>query len=174
MGKTKMMNELKNVPATRRSANPALTPRAQTLLGYLTYGIEEPDPDHPDIPAGRPLGPYQAAAILGVRRTYVRTTIANPVFKVEIARAAADARAALQPKAVATLGALLDWEGSGSSADANVRATAAKTILGDDTRAPSVNVNVQTNVDQAIRPGYVIRLPPDLERRSSETKHQKP
>jgi hypothetical protein len=154
------MKELKDVPATRRSTNPALTPRAQTLLGYLTYGIEEPDPDHPDIPTDRPLGPYQAAAILGVRRTYVRATIANPVFKVEMARAAADARAALQPKAVATLGALLDWEGSGSSADANVRATAAKTILGDEVKSPAVNVSVQANVATAIRPGYVVRLPP--------------
>jgi hypothetical protein len=128
MGNVKMLRELKNVPATRRATDLALTPRAQTALGYLTYGIEEPDPDHPDIPTGRPLGPYQVADILGVRRSYVRNLIADPVFKLELARATADARAALQPKAVAALGELLDWQGEGRAADANVRASAAKTI----------------------------------------------
>jgi hypothetical protein len=160
-----MLKELKDVPATRRSTNPALTPRAQTVLGYLAYGIEKPDPDHPDIPVGRPLGPYHVAAILGVRRSYVRGLIADPVFKTEMARATADGRAALQPKAMAVLGELLDWEGSGSSADANVRAAAAKAILGDDVKGPTVSVSVaaQTNVSADIRPGYVIKIPADLE-----------
>jgi hypothetical protein len=79
-----MLRELKNVPATRRSTNLALTPRAQTVLGYLVYGIDEQDPDHPDIPTGRPLGPYQVADILGVRRSYVRSLISDPVFKLEM------------------------------------------------------------------------------------------
>ena len=52
MGKTKVLRELKNVPATRRSTNLALTPRAQVVLGYLVYGIDEQDPNHPDIPTG--------------------------------------------------------------------------------------------------------------------------
>jgi hypothetical protein len=164
MGKAKVLKELKDLPATRRPTNLALTPRAQTVLGYITYGIEQPDPDHPDIPVGRPLGPYHVAAILGVRRSYVRGLIADPVFKTEMARATADARAALQPKAMAVLGELLDWEGAGSSVDANVRAAVAKTILGDDVRAPVVNVSVatQTNVHGDIRPGYVLKLPADF------------
>jgi hypothetical protein len=65
MGKRTMRKDLKNVPATRRATNSALTPRAQTVLGYLVFGIDEPDPDHPDIPTGKPLGPYQAAEVLG-------------------------------------------------------------------------------------------------------------
>jgi hypothetical protein len=160
MGRTTMMKDLKNVPTTRRSPNPALTPRAHTVLGYLTYGIEENDPDHPDIPTGKPLGPYQVAEILGVRRAYVRGLISDPVFKTEMARATADARAALQPKAVATLGELLDWQGEGRAADANVRANAAKTIKGEDAKGFSVNVNVatHTNGTNDIRPGYVLDL----------------
>ena len=49
-----MMKELKNVPVTRRLPNSALTPRAQTVLGYLVFGIDEPDRDHPAFrPASR-------------------------------------------------------------------------------------------------------------------------
>ena len=73
------------------------------MLGYLVYGIDQQDPDHPDIPTGRPLGPYQVADILGVRRSYVRNLISDPIFKMEMARATADARAALQPKALQVL-----------------------------------------------------------------------
>jgi hypothetical protein len=160
MGNVKMLRELKNVPTTRRSTNLTLTPRAQVVLGYLTYGIDKPDPGHPDIPTGRPLGPYQVANILGVRRSYVRSLIADPVFKLEMARATADARAALQPKAVATLGELLDWQGEGRAADANVRANAAKTILGEDVKGSPVNVQMTTQTN--FRPGYIIQLPPDF------------
>jgi hypothetical protein len=165
MGKAKVLKELKDVPATRRSTNPALTPRAQTVLAYLVHGVEKPDPDHPDVPVGRPLGPYHVAALLGVRRSYVRGLIADPVFKTEMARATADARAALQPKAMAVLGELLDWEGSGSSADANVRAAAAKTILGDEKAGLSLNVSVANQtalMSGDIRPGYVLKLPADF------------
>jgi len=162
MGKPKMMKELKNVPATtRHSTNPALTPRAQTVLGYLTYGIDEPDTDHPDIAAGEPLGPYQVAEILGVRRAYVRGLMANPVFKVELARAAADARAALEPKAVHALGELLDWQGEGRAADAGVRLRAAGIALNGDKGNGPMAVNVQVNNQVGVRLGYVVRLPPD-------------
>ena len=99
----KVLRELKNAPPTRRPTNLTLTPRAQVVLGYLVYGIDQQDPDHPDIPTGRPLGPYQVADILGVRRSYVRNLISDPIFKMEMARATADARAALQPKALQVL-----------------------------------------------------------------------
>jgi hypothetical protein len=61
MGNTKGLKELKDVPATRRSSRLALTPRAQTVLDYLVYGIEQQDPDHPDIPTGKLLGPASSA-----------------------------------------------------------------------------------------------------------------
>jgi hypothetical protein len=160
MGKATMLKELKNIPATPRLTNGALTPREQTVLGYLTYGIDEPDPNHPDIPTGKPLGPYQVSTILGVRRKYVRSLLADPVFKAEMARATADARAALQPKAVHVLGELLEWRGEGKAADANVVANAAKAIIGDDLKAGvNVSLNVNNQVGVALRPGYVIRLP---------------
>jgi hypothetical protein len=160
MGNANILKKLRNVPATTRPTNPALTPRAQTVLGYLVYGIEEPDPDHPDIPTDKPLGPYQVAAILGVRRTYVRGLMADPVFKTEMARATADALAALEPKAVSTLCELLDWQGDGRAADANVRLNSAKTIMGEDAKGLSVNMNVQNNlVGGATQLGYVLGLP---------------
>ena len=158
MENVNVLRELKNVPATRRSNNLALTPRAQTVLGYLTYGIEEPDPRHPDIPTGRPLGPYQVADILGVRRSYVRSLIADPVFKMEMVRATADVRAALQPKALHVLAENMDWIGDDKAADANVRANAAKAILGEDLKGSSVNVQMTTQTN--FRPGYIVELPP--------------
>jgi hypothetical protein len=157
-----VIKELKNAPATRRSTNPALTPRAQTVLGYLTFGIEEANADHPDIPAGKPLGPYDVAAILGVRRVYVRGLMANPVFKLEMARATADARAALEPKAVYALGELLDWQGEGRAADAGVRLRAAAIALNEDKANDPVSVNVNVTQQAAIRPGYIIRLPANV------------
>ena len=160
MGKTKVLRELKNVPATRRSTNLALTPRAQVVLGYLVYGIDEQDPDHPDIPTGRPLGPYQVAEILGVRRSYVRSLLADPVFKLEMARATADARAALQPKALHVLAENMDWIGDDKAADANVRANAAKTILGEDVKGSPVNVQMTTQTISNFKPGYIVQLPP--------------
>jgi len=160
VGKTKMLRELKNVPATRRPTNLTLTPRAQVVLGYLVYGIDEQDPNHPDIPTGRPLGPYQVADILSVRRSYVRRLIADPVFKMEMVRATADARAALQPKALHVLAENMDWIGDDKAADANIRANAAKTILGEDFKGSSVNVQMTTQTVSNFRPGYVIEYPP--------------
>jgi hypothetical protein len=158
MENVNVLRELKNVPATRRSTNLTLTPRAQVVLAYLTYGIDKPDPGHPDIPTGRPLGPYQVADILGVRRSYVRNLTSNPVFKLEMARATADARAALQPKALHVLAENMDWIGDDKAADANVRANAAKTILGEDAKGSSVNVQMTTQTN--FKPGYIVQLPP--------------
>ena len=156
-----MLKELKNVPATKRPTNPALTPRAQTVLGYLTYGLDEPDSDHPDIPAGKPLGPYEVAAILGVRRVYVRGLMSNPVFKVEMARAAADARAALEPKAVHAIGELMDWQGEGRAADAGVRLRAAAIALNEGQANGPMSLSVNVTNQVAFQPGYIVRLPPD-------------
>lgn len=156
-----MLKDLKNVPATRRSTNPALTPRAQTVLGYLVYGIDEPDPEHSDIPTDKPLGPYQVADILGVRRKYVCSLIADPVFKAEMARATADALAALQPKAVHALGELLDWQGEGSAADAGVRLRAVAIVLNEDKANDPTSLSVNVTQQVAFKPGYVIRLPAD-------------
>jgi hypothetical protein len=158
MENVNVLRELKNVPATLRSTNLTLTPRAQVVLGFLTYGIDKPDPGHPDIPTGRPLGPYQVADILGVRRSYVRRLIADPVFKMEMVRATADARAALQPKALHVLAENMDWIGDDKAADANVRANAAKAILGEDLKGSSVNVQMTTQTN--FRPGYIVQLPP--------------
>jgi hypothetical protein len=158
MENVNVLRELKNVPATRRSNNSALTPRAQVALALMVHGIEAPDRVHPDVPTGRPLGPYQVADILGVRRSYVRRLMADPLFKIEMARATADARAALQPKALHVLAENMDWIGDDKAADANVRANAAKAILGEDLKGSSVNVQMTTQTN--FRPGYIVQLPP--------------
>jgi hypothetical protein len=89
--------------------------------------------------------------------------MADPVFKAEMARATAAARAELEPKAITVLGELLVWQGEGRAADANVRLNAAKTILGEEPKSLSVNMNVQNNlVGGATQLGYVLRLPANL------------
>ena len=98
------------------------------------------------------------ADILGVRRSYVRSLIADPVFEMEMARAIADARAALQPKPLHVLAENMDWIGDDKAAEANVRANAAKTILGEDFKGSSVNVQMTTQTN--FRPGYIIEYPP--------------
>jgi hypothetical protein len=156
MGKAKMLKELKNVPATRRPSNSGLTPRAQVVLALMTYGIERQDPDHPNIPVGKPLGAYQIAEILGVRRRYVHNLLADAVFKTELGQALTQMRQGYAAKAINRIGEIIDSE------DEDVALKAAKAILGEDVKGPVVSVNVQTNVGTQIRPGYVIRLPADL------------
>jgi hypothetical protein len=102
------------------------------------------------------------ADILGVRRSYIRRLITDPVFKTEMARAMADARAALKPKALHVLAENMDWIGDDKAADANVRANAAKTILGEDFKGSSVNVQMTTQTVSNFKPGYIVQLPPDF------------
>jgi hypothetical protein len=93
----------------------------------------------------------------------------DPVCKLELAKAISAVRAGYAPAVIARLG-----DSALESPDEGKAIAAARVILGEDVKAPVVNVSVaatQTNVAAAIRPRYVIRLPPDL---VSETEHQKP
>jgi hypothetical protein len=136
----------------------ALNERQRQVLSLLVHGLNHADADRPDVPLGRPLSAPEIAETLSCRRSYVRDLLSDPLFKTEMAKAVADARAALQPKALATLSENLDWVGDGRSADANVRTNAARTIMGDDAKAFSVNVQVNNQVNSGIRPGYVLDL----------------
>jgi hypothetical protein len=136
-----MLMSLKKVPATVMARKDCLLPaRARYALGYLVHGIGEPAPDRPDIPVGKPLSIPHVADLLGVRRKYVRGLLSDAIFKAEFAQALAAARAAYAPAAVHKLGSLIN------SDDERIALQASKAILGEDAKAPAVQVNVQTNV----------------------------
>ena len=162
-----MLQNLNKLPAVKLRDESALSPRAQTVLAYMVYGLDTP---HGDLPAGRPLGVQQVAELMGVRRSYVRGLLANPVFKAEYNQAIALARQAYAPEAVDRIAQAM------RNTDDAIGLRAAVAMLGETAKAPVVNVSVatQTNVAQDIRPGYIVRLPPDLERKRSETELQKP
>jgi hypothetical protein len=160
----RMLQNLNKLPAVKLRDGSALSPRAQTVLAYMVYGLDKP---HGDLPAGRPLGVQQVAEVMGIRRSYVRHLLANPVFKVEFNQAIALARQAATPRALHRIAELVESENEG------VALRAAQAIVGDE-RGASVSVNVQTVTNLApIRPGYAIRLPPDLAQKL-ETEHEKP
>jgi hypothetical protein len=123
-------------------------------LGYLLFGVDEPVEGKPDIPVGRPLSPSAVAELLGVRRRYVLNLMSDPVFKTEFNVALALKRQAATPEALHRITEIV------ASDNEVVALRAAQAILGEDGKGPSVSVSVENNV--AVRPGYVVRLPPDL------------
>ena len=148
-----------------------LTPRARQVLALLAVGLDRADKNHPDIPIGKPLGPKQVRQVLGCPYSYVTGLMLDPVFKLEMAKAISAVRAGYAPAVIARLGDI-----ALESPDEGKAIAAGRVILGEDAKAPMVNVSVatQTNVAQDIRPGYIVRLPPDLERKRPETELQKP
>jgi hypothetical protein len=154
-----MLISLQKVPRTVMARKDCLlSARARYALGYLIHGVDEPIPGKPDIPVGRPLSPSAVAELLGVRRRYVLGLMSDPTFKTEFNAALALKRQAATPAALHRITEIVGSKNEG------VALRAAQTIVGDDTRGSSVNVNVlQNNVDAEIRPGYVIKLPPDID-----------
>jgi hypothetical protein len=72
----------------------------------------------------------------------------------------ADVRTGAKARALCEIINLVGRVGEDKAADAKVRLEAAKTVLGEDAKGVSVNVQVnnQTNNMTAIRPGYVLDL----------------
>lgn len=116
-----------------------LTDKHRLVLAHLVYGAPESD--------GRPMSIAEAAEKLKVRRAYIRGLLRDPLFKAEYAAMVSTMRLAFTPKAVARIGELIDSQAE------TVALNAAKAILGEDVKAPVINVAVQANV-AGPRPGY--------------------
>jgi hypothetical protein len=153
-----MLKSLRKVPATAWARKDCLLPaRARYVPGYLVWGIDEPVPERPDIPVGKPLSIPHVADLLGVRRKYVRALLSDPIFRIELAYEISNCRLLLAPQALDALVKLLDWQGEGKAADAAIRLRAALAIIGEGHVAPvNVNVGVQSTSAIQVRPGYVI------------------
>jgi len=163
MGMVGYMGEIANKKRKERKQPLAeLGPKHEQVLSLLVHGIEHRDSriNGGDHPVGQPLSVAQVADLLKVRRAYVRDLMSDALFKTKYNAALSDARVALAPAAIAKIGELIEWKGEGKAADANVALNASKTALGEDAKGFSVNVQVnnQTNIANAIRPGYVLDL----------------
>jgi hypothetical protein len=134
--------------------------RHKQLAELMTFGLEGLASRLPDKPIGQPLSVDEAAAVLGLRRRNARQILASPGWQKIYAELLADVRTGAKARALREIIDLVGRVGEGKAADAKVRLEAAKTVLGEDAKGVSVNVQVnnQTNNMTAIRPGYVLDL----------------
>jgi hypothetical protein len=120
---------------------------------------------------------------LGLRRRNARQILASPGWQKIYAELLADMRSGAKAKALREIIDPVGREGEDKAADAKLRLDAAKTVLGEEAKGVSVNVQVnnQTNAAQTIRPGYVLDLSalkvkptprlPDAEPRALDAEH---
>ena len=137
----------------------SLSKLEQRLLDLVCYGLDRALPHYPDVPPGQPLNPLVAGDMLRMRRSRVRTLLKEPAWHKAMAAEVAKIKSGASVRAVNRIVETIDEVGADKAADRKVRLEAAAMILGDAVgkSAPSVNVNVQTNV---VTPGYVIDLSP--------------
>ena len=144
-----------------------MSPRARAALALLVHGLDERSEAHPELPTGRPLTPNQVAALLGVRRVYVRNLMADASFKVAYAEAVERAHLVNKAVAVDRHGDLIRSE------DEKIALGAVKLAIGGEGRTgASVNLNVSSSTTyntlnvttNAVRPGFVLDLREDSRR----------
>jgi hypothetical protein len=146
----------------------ALDAKASLLISYLVSGcphdyvtqITRPCPSEFDPDARRPLEPgepmklEEAADLLRIRRRHARWIMAQPSAQKELTLQLQALRSGMKAHALLTVGEIMSERGENTAADRKVRLQAAQTIMGDETRGPSVNVNVGVGV--SLQPGIVI------------------
>ncbi len=133
---------------------------ARRLAHLMVFGLDEPDPRFPEIEAGVP-SLSNAAKLLGIRWPTARLISDSAGYQRVHAEMMVALRNGAKPKALHRIIGLVDERGDGKAADRKVQLEAAKTVLGEDAKGVSVNVNVNTQVNTDFRPGYVILLRAD-------------
>jgi hypothetical protein len=135
----------------------AITDKHRRVAALMVYGVDGRMAERHGLEPGKPLAPQTCADYLGVRRAYVRNLLADPLFRAEMTQMLAAKRLGYMPHALERVRELTDSDNEG------VALRASETMLGER-QGSGTTVNVhQTNVNAtAIRPGYVVRLPPDL------------
>jgi hypothetical protein len=161
-------------PASKKKPLTALDAKAQLLISYLISGcpydyvtqITRAAPTEFDPDARRPLEPgepmklEEAADLLRIRRRHARWIMAQPIVQKELALQLQALRSGMKAHALMTVGEIMTERGENTAADRKVRLAAAQTIIGDEARGTSVNVNVGVNA--SLTAGIVIRLPSGL------------
>lgn len=92
-----------------------------------------------------------------VKTRTIRSLFRQPLFRAELAQIRDNLRALAQPEAVKTVIGKMRDPGDGSTAASRLQMDAACRILGDDAKAPIVNVSVATQVNVAQARGYAFK-----------------
>lgn len=145
--------------------------KAQLLISYMVTGCPHPyvsqitraAPTEFDenarrvLEPGEPMKLEEAADLLRIRRRHARWILSQPIAQKELATQLQALRSGMKAHALMTVGEIMTERGDNKAADRKVRLQAAQTIIGDDARGPSVNVNVTAYAE--MQAGIVIRLP---------------
>jgi len=147
----------------RRAAGEiALGERHKRLAELMVLGLDAPADRLPSVEPGLPLSLEDAADVLGLKRRNARQIFGLPAFRKLLTSAIADLRMGAHARMVHTMIKIADDPGDGTAADRTVRLKAVLAVLGEEAKGANLTVNVGLQNNVAFKPGYVIRLPPDM------------
>jgi hypothetical protein len=141
----------------REAGEVALADWYVRLADLMTFGTDCARAKRLGLPLNEALTLEQAADVLDVRRRNCRQVFRLPAFRALLTARIGELRDAGKARAVARMVSLIDERGENTAADRSVMLKASQAVLGDESKAPVVNVGVQLGV--AVKAGYVIRLP---------------
>jgi hypothetical protein len=161
MGNTKKTERLPRAePAAARSTIFKLDDRGEKLCELMIYGAEPEEAAKHGLEPFRPLALEDAAKVVGIRRRNARYIFSQPGFLKAYSKGLADLRNSHKARAVSTLAEIMRDPGEGSAADRAVQVKAANSLIGDEPRGPSVNVQINNGAE--LQAGICIRLPPGV------------
>jgi hypothetical protein len=143
--------------STLRRPLVALNDKGRAILAAMVYGLEGKMAEKNGVEPGKGLGVNQVADVFRLRRRYVRSLLLDPLFSAELARAVNAKQQAHTPEALDRTISLMRSE------DERVALKACQDIRGAGRQGLNVSVGVAVAPHVGIRPGYVIKLPPELE-----------
>lgn len=135
-----------------------LTEDHKQCIELMVYGLDEPGQiEGEEVEAHKPLTLRQASRALGLRLRRMREMSATPLFQQAFNSEVAALRNAERPRNLQVAIAIRDDEGDKSAATKTVRLKAIQSIEGRD-GGNSVNVQINSQTNVAVTPGYVIKL----------------
>jgi hypothetical protein len=136
---------------------PRLNSRMLRMIQLMVYG-------HEDDPERTPYEVADAAKAVGYRARAGRALLNAPIFGAALAREVEAMRRGEHARSLRTIVKIRDDAGENTAADRRVRLEASRTLIGgDEGEGLSVNLKVQNNSVNAIRPGYVLQLPDNFQ-----------
>jgi hypothetical protein len=140
----------------------ALTGREDELAALMVFGLDASEAiDGEPVSAGHPLTVKQAALFCGMRLRRARAVADTPAFVARFDQLVRRLRLGERSLNLAFAIATRDDEGQGLAADRAVRLKAIGVIAGTKGKDVNIQIDNGNSGQQALSPGYVIRLMPD-------------
>jgi len=149
-----------------------LDARGRLLVEYMSAGLPQSLADvaaRINVKPNEPLTLTQAADLLHIRRRNARWIATQSVFQTALNAEVDAIRSGSKIRAMRRIAELVDDSGDGTAADRKVQLAAAQTVLGEQAKGVSVNVNTQFNNNVVVTPGYVLDLRPDPRHQHDDT-----